>query len=997
VLEQVVRVVRVITRRRIVMAETGDADGLGSTPPQTGRNGHDVVDDQVIDLTDRSSRPLASYVEETTGLRIEVHRPIDSPRRWRQYLDGAEARYRAHGVVSVLARERLEDGRATALFFVVVDDADHVVGGIRCHGPLQAPEDAYAMEELAGHPRLPSVRDLISRTIPSGLVEIKGAWIDRDQAPRGVSDALARCHVHAMTWFGARFAMCTCSDSVARRWATAGGRAFIDLETVAYPDDRYRTVLLMWDRERLTDRTSAHQWTAILREQGALHARPGVEIVEGPNVPAPRRPEWQAELLDDQQVNDAVRLLLLQADPGIDVLDELPTQRQALDRVRSSPVADPDAETPRWAYFPWRRSLVHVLGPRSYRALRLDRNRNKITADEQERLSTLKVGVVGLSVGHAIAHAIALEGICGELRLADFDDLELSNLNRIPATVLDLGLNKAVVAARRIAEIDPYLQVSIEPAGLDEHNLDQFVSGLDVVIEECDSLDVKALVREAARRARVPVVMETSDRGLLDVERYDLEPDRPIFHGLLGDVNAADLRGLTTHDKVPHVLRILEPAQLSSRMAASMAEIDETLTTWPQLGGDVLLGAATVATAVRAIGLGRPLPSGRTRVDVGSVLDGLVEPAAPYVIDLTDGANPATSTAPTEPTDPVAAVVRAANLAPSGGNAQPWRLDPQPDRLDIHLDRTRGSSMDVWSRGSYVAIGAALLNARSAAATSGVLGGHDLFPSTTDTDLVARLHLAGGTDPGLAALYPAVWERATNRHPGDGSALPPETAEALRRQVEIEGATLHLLTDRAAIDAYTDLLAESDRLRFLTPHMHREMMGELRWPGLDRLDTGIDVRTLELDPADLAKLQVARRADVMAELARWDAGRALGDTSRNRVPTSSAIALVTVRGHEPIDHVRGGGGLQRLWLTAELEGWAVQPVSPVTVFALDDDDLEGLSPPGGAPRLRAIDRAIRELAGITDEESFVLIVRLSRAPRPSLRSERLEPPSPASS
>jgi hypothetical protein len=27
--------------------------------------------------------------------------------------------------------------------------------------------------------------------------------------------------------------------------------------------------------------------------------------------------------------------------------------------------------------------------------------------------------------------------------------------------------------------------------------------------------------------------METSDRGVLDVERFDLEPDRPIFHGLL--------------------------------------------------------------------------------------------------------------------------------------------------------------------------------------------------------------------------------------------------------------------------------------------------------------------------------------------------------------------------------------------------------------------------------------------------------------------------------
>jgi len=43
------------------------------------------------------------------------------------------------------------------------------------------------------------------------------------------------------------------------------------------------------------------------------------------------------------------------------------------------------------------------------------------------------------------------------------------------------------------------------------------------VIEECDSLDMKFLVREAARDRQIPVIMETSDRGVLDVERFDLE------------------------------------------------------------------------------------------------------------------------------------------------------------------------------------------------------------------------------------------------------------------------------------------------------------------------------------------------------------------------------------------------------------------------------------------------------------------------------------------
>ena len=88
-------------------------------------------------------------------------------------------------------------------------------------------------------------------------------------------------------------------------------------------------------------------------------------------------------------------------------------------------------------------------GTTGVRPLRTDRNRNLITAEEQHRLGALRIGVVGLSVGHVIAHTLVMQGLCGELRLADFDDLELSNLNRIPATVFDLGRQQGASLAAR--------------------------------------------------------------------------------------------------------------------------------------------------------------------------------------------------------------------------------------------------------------------------------------------------------------------------------------------------------------------------------------------------------------------------------------------------------------------------------------------------------------------------------------------------------------------
>ena len=122
------------------------------------------------------------------------------------------------------------------------------------------------------------------------------------------------------------------------------------------------------------------------------------------------------------------------------------------------------------------------------------------------------------------------------------------------------------------------------------------------------------------------------------------------------------------------------------------------------------------------------------------------------------------------------------------------------------------------------------------------------------------------------------------------------------------------------------------------------MVGELRWPGRDSIETGIDVRTLELGAMDLASLAIARRPEVMAHLSDWDAGHALGMATRTAVRSSSALAVVTVPGARPVDYVRGGGAVERLWLDAERSGLAVQPVSPVFIYATDG---RGLRRPGG--------------------------------------------------
>ncbi|WP_246000909.1 Rv1355c family protein [Brevibacillus panacihumi] len=277
------------------------------------------------------------------------------------------------------------------------------------------------------------------------------------------------------------------------------------------------------------------------------------------------------------------------------------------------------AELGVWVYYPWKQLLVHLLDEEAFTFVRTNRNRNKITAEEQLRLREQKIGVIGLSVGHSIAMTLAMERIAGELRLADFDALELSNLNRIRAGVHELGVPKVVIAARAIAEIDPFLKVICYEEGITEENIDDFFSEggkLNLVLDECDSLDVKMLIRFKAREMGIPVVMETSDRGMIDVERFDLEPERPIFHGLLEGMDMEVLKNLSNQEKIPHVLKIVGYETMSSRLKESLQEVGSTILTWPQLASSIMLGAASGTDACRRIGLGQTCESGRYYVDL---------------------------------------------------------------------------------------------------------------------------------------------------------------------------------------------------------------------------------------------------------------------------------------------------------------------------------------------------------------------------------------------
>lgn len=277
-----------------------------------------------------------------------------------------------------------------------------------------------------------------------------------------------------------------------------------------------------------------------------------------------------------------------------------------------------------WVYYPWNNHLIHILDEDEFIKVRTNRNCHKITPEEQQILKEKKIGIIGLSVGQSIALTMAMERTCGELRLADFDTAELSNLNRLRTGLHNLGINKTIIAAREIAEIDPFIKVRLFSEGLSSANMDQFFNEggtLELLVEVCDSLDIKISSRLRARELEIPVIMDTNDRGMLDVERFDLEPDRSIFHGLIDQY--LDKEGRHDPDpgrKMEMLMALVSFGSASDRLKLSMSEIGKTITTWPQLASSVVLGGAITTDISRRILLNQHSESGRYYADMDEVI-----------------------------------------------------------------------------------------------------------------------------------------------------------------------------------------------------------------------------------------------------------------------------------------------------------------------------------------------------------------------------------------
>lgn len=153
----------------------------------------------------------------------------------------------------------------------------------------------------------------------------------------------------------------------------------------------------------------------------------------------------------------------------------------------------------------------------------------------QKRLKNAKVLVIGAGgLGSPALLYLAAAGV-GTLGIAEFDEVDESNLQRqIIHGQSDIGKSKAVSAKESIAEANPYVEVVLHEERLDNDNVMDVFRGYDLIVDGTDNFATRYMVNDAAYFLGIPYVWGSIYRfdGQASVFAPTMADDAPCYRCL---------------------------------------------------------------------------------------------------------------------------------------------------------------------------------------------------------------------------------------------------------------------------------------------------------------------------------------------------------------------------------------------------------------------------------------------------------------------------------
>ncbi|MGE0877121.1 MAG: hypothetical protein AB7L13_02705 [Acidimicrobiia bacterium] len=340
-------------------------------------------------------------------------------------------------------------------------------------------------------------------------------------------------------------------------------------------------------------------------------------------------------------------------------------------------------------------------------------------------------------------------------------------------------------------------------------------------------------------------------------------------------------------------------------------------------------------------------------------------------------------------------LLRYATTAPSGDNCQPWRFRFEGPDLVVGFDPAADRSiMNTDDVGTLMAIGAF-------AETFDIAAAHLGYTSTWSWVLPAR----GPLDPACVArvtlapaasvdhpLFDAITRRHTDRNPFGRAPLAIPDRHRLESCLGADAdVRLALVIDSAAKKSLASILALNDQLVFAEHHVSDRLFATLHWGRLaDDQPVGMSVRTLA-QPRHKEILLSLMRSRLVRRVAPFTGAPLVAAAdARQRIRSSAAIAMLVAPGDTHADLVAVGRAMQRLWLTAEAMGLAVQPIVglPMLIRHVRSNAVLGLR----ASTVRAVvaaDGPLREHFDIAPDRLAAAAFRIGRSSTTVARTRRL--------
>jgi hypothetical protein len=311
-------------------------------------------------------------------------------------------------------------------------------------------------------------------------------------------------------------------------------------------------------------------------------------------------------------------------------------------------------------------------------------------------------------------------------------------------------------------------------------------------------------------------------------------------------------------------------------------------------------------------------------------------------------------------------ILRAAVMAPSGDNAQPWRFEVRGQEIAvINIPSKDDSLYNFNQQASFVAHGALIENIKIAAAVEGFSCAIELFPEISgQKDAVARIYLNKMEHAQYRNdLFASIPHRASNRKKYEDKQLSVEVLEIFKKSADdMNCGSLRIVSDKEKIKTIAHAVSMNEKAVLETEEMHHFLFKHVTWTPKE-----------DAERHGSAKMIAKENEDIFA--------------------SSAAFAAILVSETSRESYVKCGMLMQRIWLEATKEGISLQPTTGV-IFLNHLIDVE----PKEANKISNENKHIITDAYINLEHAFeaqndtiAMIFRLGFAEAPSGRTTRFEP------